>query len=242
RVIVLNTPHNPTGKVFTRDELEAIAAICRRRDLVVLADQVYEHLVYDDAVHVPIATLPGMRERTLSLSSAGKLFSVTGWKVGWATGPARLIAATQAAHQFVTFATATPLQAAVAFGLSELGEPFFDEQRAMLASRRDLLADALTRAGFRVALPRGTYFLLAEFSALFDGDDIAFTRDLVENGGVAAIPPSFFYRDAKDEGRRLVRFAFCKREETLRQAAERLSVRWTKKGASARAPAPPQEE
>lgn len=222
RMLVLNTPHNPSGRVFTRDELEGVARLCRRHDVLVVADEVYEHLWFDGASHVPIATLEGMRERTLTISSAGKTFSVTGWKIGWATGPAPMIAAAQAAHQFLTFATSTPMQAAVAAFLDRVGDAYFDGFRAEYAARREFLVGALRGAGFDVAVPAGTYFVLADFSALHDGDDVSFVKDLVTRRRVAAIPPSFFYVREPDEGRRLVRFAFCKRMETLEAAAARL--------------------
>jgi N-succinyldiaminopimelate aminotransferase len=222
RLLVLNTPMNPTGKVFTRSELEEIAAVCREGDLIVLADEVYEHLTYDDAEHVPIASLPGMRERTLTLSSTGKTFSFTGWKIGWGTGPTDLVDAAQAAHQFVTYATATPLQVAMAHALTEFTGGYLDEFRADYTERRDFLVAALRDAGFRVRVPRGTYFVLADFTDLFDGDDRAFARWLIEEHGVAAIPPSAFYAENPEEGRSLVRFAFCKTMETLEHAASRL--------------------
>jgi N-succinyldiaminopimelate aminotransferase len=224
RLVVLNTPHNPTGKVFGRAELELIAERCRRHDAVVLADEVYEHLTYDGAEHVPIASLPGMKERTLSLSSTGKSFNFTGWKVGWGTGAQPLVAAAQAAHQFLTFATHTPTQHAVAHGLSTLGPAHHAAVRAEYQARRDLLLEVLGRLGLRVAAPAGAYFVLADFSPIFEGDDVAFARWLTEHRGVAAIPPSSFYPAEPAEGRRLVRFAFCKRLETLRAAAERLGA------------------
>ncbi len=222
RVVLLNTPHNPTGKVFDRAELEGIAALCRARDLIVITDEVYEHLVYDDAEHISMAQLPGMRERTLRLSSAGKTFSFTGWKVGWATGPAPLIAAAQAAHQFLTFCTATPLQHAVAHAIDAFDAAAEAALRADFQARRDLLVGTLRAVGFEVAVPRGTYFVLADFGRLWAGDDRAFARHLVEAHGVAAIPPSVFYAADPDAGRRLIRFAFCKRPETLEAAAIRL--------------------
>ncbi len=222
RLLVLNSPHNPTGKVFTPGELSVVARVAARHDLLVLADEVYEHLVFDGARHVPLSSLPGMRERTLTLSSAGKTFSFTGWKVGWGLGPKPLVDAAQAAHQFVTYATATPLQAAVAHALARLGEEYYETLRRAYRARRDFLADALRRAGFAVALPRGTYFILASFEGLFEGDDREFARHLVEEIGVAAIPPSAFYARRPEEGRRLLRFAFCKRMETLEEAARRL--------------------
>jgi len=225
KALLLNTPHNPSGKVFTPDELEAIAQLCNRNGVVVIADEVYEHLTYDDARHVPIATLPGMRDRTITISSAGKTFSMTGWKVGWATGPSALIAAAQAAHQFVTFATATPLQHAVAHALEHLDDTFYADLRTAYMQRRDFLAAALTDVGFRVTVPRGTYFIMAGFAGLSDVDDRAFARQLVTECKVAAIPPSVFYASRPEEGRRLLRFAFCKRMQTLRAAADLLRAR-----------------
>jgi N-succinyldiaminopimelate aminotransferase len=225
RVLLLNTPHNPTGKVFTREELAALADLCLRHDLVAVTDEVYEHLAYDGRRHLSLAALPGMRERTLRLSSAGKTFSVTGWKIGWATGPAPLVAAVQAAHQFLTFCAPTPLQVAVAHALEDLGDDFYDDLRADYAARRDFLAGVLREMGLTVAPCQGTYFLLADFTDLFAGDDRAFARHLIETRGVAAIPPSVFYPADQEEGRRLVRFAFCKRMETLQEAAERLRGR-----------------
>ncbi len=225
RALVLNTPHNPSGKVFTPNELDAIAYLCKRNDVVVIADEVYEHLTYDDTRHVPMATLPGMRDRTITISSAGKTLSMTGWKVGWATGPSSLIAAAQAAHQFVTFATATPLQHAVAHALDHLDDTFYADLRIAYTERRDFLAAVLTDAGFRVTVPRGTYFIMAEFGGLSDVDDRAFARQLVVECKVAAIPPSVFYASRPEEGRRFLRFAFCKRMQTLRAAADRLRAR-----------------
>jgi len=225
RVLLLNTPHNPTGKVFTRDELAVIAELCRKRDVVVVADEVYEHLTYDGAVHLPIATLPGMHERTLTLSSGGKTYSMTGWKIGWGVGPAPLVAAAQAAQQYVTFAIATPLQVAMARAIVRLGDAYFAQLQREYAERRTFLLDVLRRAGFAPAAPQGAYFVLADFTARFPperhGDDRALARALVVAPGVAAIPPSVFYAGC-DDGRRLLRFAFCKKMETLRAAAERL--------------------
>ncbi len=222
RVLVLNTPHNPTGTVLTRAELEGVARLCQRHDLVVVADEVYEHLTYGAARHVPLATLPGMRERVLTLSSTGKTFSVTGWKVGWGTGPAALVAAAQAAHQFLTFCTPPPLQLAAAVALSGLGDAYFDELRRDFEHRRDLLVGALRDIGLDVSVPAGTYFVLADFRRVFAGDDRGFVRHLLDACGVAAIPPSVFYAARPEEGQRLVRFAFCKRAETLAAAADRL--------------------
>lgn len=221
RLLVLNSPHNPSGKVFTRSELEAISRLVNQHNLWVLSDEVYEHLTYDGVEHVPIATLPGMRERTITVSSSGKTFSFTGWKIGWATGPQAMVAAAQAAHQFVTFATSTPMQIAVATALRTLGDEFYSELRRQYTERRDLLLPVLVEAGFKPAVPKGAYFIVADFSALSSADDVSFVRELVAKQRVAAIPPSAFY-SASDDGKKLVRFAFCKKEETLRKAAERL--------------------
>ena len=222
RMIVLNTPMNPTGKVFTREELEIIAGVCIEHDLVVLTDEVYEHLTFDDAVHLPLAGLPGMRERTLTLSSAGKTYSFTGWKIGWATGPKELVDGAQAAHQFLNYTIATPLQTAVAYALRNHAGEYLTEFKREYTARRDFLASALQGAGFDVMMPRGTYFILADFTPVFEGDDWDFARWLTAEHGVAAIPPSAFYQADAAEGRRLARFAFCKRMETLERAAERL--------------------
>jgi N-succinyldiaminopimelate aminotransferase len=222
RLIVINTPHNPTGKVFTAEELERIARLVIAHDCVALVDEVYEHLTYDGVKHVPLASIPGMRERTLSLSSSGKTFSVTGWKIGWATGPKHMIAAAQAAHQFVTFATSTPMQVAIAHAISTHRDAYFTELKKTYTARREILLKALTDFGLEVAVPKGAYFVLGDFTGLHAGDDVSFAKRLVEELGVAAIPPSSFYAAAPEEGRHLVRFAFCKKEETLRAAALRL--------------------
>jgi N-succinyldiaminopimelate aminotransferase len=223
RMIVLNSPMNPTGKVFTPGELEIIASVCQEHDLIALTDEVYEHLVFDGARHTPLASVPGMRERTLSLSSAGKTYSFTGWKIGWGTGPAHLVDGAQAAHQFLTYAIPTPLQEAVAFALTEFGEDFLAGFKAEYLARRNFLVEVLTDVGLSVAAPQGTYFILADFSSLFDGDDWEFARWLTLNHGVASIPPTAFYQSSKEAGKRLSRFAFCKKMETLEAAAQRLA-------------------
>jgi N-succinyldiaminopimelate aminotransferase len=223
RLILLNTPHNPTGKVFDDAELEAIARVARARDLVVVSDEVYEHLSYDGVRHRSIAALDGMRERTLRLSSAGKTFSFTGWKVGWGMGPPALVDALQAAHQFVTFSTSTAVQVGLGRGLGRLDPGYYEQLRADYQTRRDFLCEALEAAGFDVLRPRGAYFVLAGFERLFDGDDQAFARHLIERHGVAAIPPSVFFEAEPEAGRRVLRFAFCKRLDTLEAAAERLA-------------------
>lgn len=222
RMLVLNSPHNPTGKVFSRDELSVIADLCRRHDVLVLTDEVYEHLTFDGVEHVPIASLPGMRERTLRLSSTGKTYSYTGWKIGWGTGPAPLVAAAQAAHQFVTFATATPLQCAMAEAIRRHSTDYFKSFQAEYTTRRDLLVRGLRVAGFDVAVPQGAYFVFAGFEKLWRGDDRSFARFLIEKHKVAAIPPSVFYKDHVEEGRRLLRFVFCKKLETIEEGARRL--------------------
>jgi len=229
KLLLLNTPHNPTGKVFTRLELEELAALCEEHGAVAVVDEVYEHLTYSPARHVRLATLPGMAQRTLTLSSAGKSFSLTGWKIGWAMGPSELRRAVQSVHQFVTFASAAPLQAAAAAAL-RLPDAYFSQLTAQYASRRDRLAAALGAAGLPAHRCDGAYFLLADISRARDAsgapfaDDFAFCRYLTEAIGVAAIPPSAFYSPAHAAaGRSMARFAFCKREETLIEAGARLA-------------------
>jgi N-succinyldiaminopimelate aminotransferase len=224
RLVVVNTPNNPTGKVYTRAELELIRDLCEQRDAVVLSDEVYEHLVYAPSRHLRPATVPGLWDRTVTVSSAGKTFGFTGWKVGWAIAPPPLRNAVQAAHQFVTFATAAPLQAAAARALM-LPDAYFTGLEADYRRKRDLLVHALINAGLRTLPTEGTYFTMVEIppEAGFDDDD-AFCRWLTSEVGVAAIPPSVFYgAEHRHHGRRLARFAFCKRDETLRLAAERIA-------------------
>ncbi len=222
RMVVVNTPHNPTGKVFTEAELDVIARVCVERDLIAVADEVYEHIVLDGARHVPLSTRPAMRDRTVSISSTGKTFSFTGWKVGWATGPGALVAAVQRAHQFLTFAAATPLHQAMARALDTHREPFFTELAREYTGRRDFLVDVLREVGFDVAVPSGAYFVLAGTRGLTGEDDVTFARRLIDEAGVAAIPPSAFYAADLAEGRALLRFAFCKTPATLEAAAARL--------------------
>jgi N-succinyldiaminopimelate aminotransferase len=217
RVLLLNTPHNPTGKVFSRQELGLIADACIEHDLIAVTDEVYEHLVFDGE-HVPLCTLPGMAERTLTISSLGKTFSVTGWKTGWATGPPELVAATRTAKQFLTFAGGTPFQHAGAVALP-LGDEVYAALASGLLAKRDRLCDGLAAAGLDVLRPAGTYF--ANVDAGRDG--VAFCRELVERAGVVAIPTSVFYDD-EAAGRDLVRFAFCKRPAVIDEAARRLAA------------------
>lgn len=220
RLVLLNTPHNPTGKVFTRAELELIGALAAEHDAVVVTDEVYEHQVYDGRVHLPMATLPGMAERTLTISSAGKTFSVTGWKIGWVHGPAPLVAAVRAVKQFLTFVSGGPFQPAVASALG-LGDEFYVGLAADLQRKRDLLAAGLDAAGFEVFTPGGTYFVVADARGLGFDDGVDLCRRLPELAGVAAVPVSVF-TDDKEASRSLVRFAFCKRDEVLGEAVERL--------------------
>ncbi len=220
RLILLNTPHNPTGKVFTYDELVHVAALARRHDLTVVTDEVYEHLVFD-GTHIPMASLPGMADRTITISSAGKTFSFTGWKVGWLTAPSQLVEAVRTAKQFLTYVNGAPFQHAIAVGL-RLGDAYFHEFRADLLAKRDRLARGLASAGFGVLLPAGTYFITADIRPLGAFDGRAFCRQLPERCGVVAVPNVVFYDD-KVEGAPLIRFAFCKRDEVLDEAIHRLS-------------------
>jgi N-succinyldiaminopimelate aminotransferase len=219
RLLLLNSPHNPTGMVLTSEEQSAIADLAIERDLLVVTDEVYEHIVFDGG-HVPIATLPGMRERTLSISSAGKTFSFTGWKIGWATGTPALVAAVRTAKQFLTYVSGGPFQYAVAAGLG-MPDAFYAGLAGDLRRKRDLLASGLARAGLDVFTPQGTYFITTDISPLGERDGLLFCRALPERCGVVAIPNAVFYDDAL-AGRTQVRFAFCKKDEVLAEAAARL--------------------
>jgi N-succinyldiaminopimelate aminotransferase len=221
RLILLNTPHNPTGMVLTRAELEAVADLAIERDLLVVTDEVYEHMAYD-VPHIPLATLPGMAERTLTISSGGKTFAFTGWKIGWATGPAPLVRAVLMAKQFLTFVSGAPFQPAIASAL-RLPDSYFTDLRATLQGKRDKLCDGLAEVGFEVFRPAGTYFATVDVRPLGYDDGVAFCRDLPGRCGVVAIPHQVFYDDV-DAGRPLVRFAFCKRDEVLDEALTRLQT------------------
>ncbi len=219
RLILLNTPHNPTGTVLTPDELAGVAALAVEHDLLVITDEVYEHLVFS-GTHHPIAGLPGMRERTVSISSAGKTFSFTGWKVGWVTASAPLVAAVRTAKQYLTYVSAGPFQYAVADAL-RLPDEYFAGLRTDLLRKRDLLADGLSAAGFGVFRPEGTYFITTDITPLGEKDGLEFCRSLPARCGVVAIPNVVFYDNA-DAGRSLVRFTFCKQDDVLREAVQRL--------------------
>jgi L-glutamine---4-(methylsulfanyl)-2-oxobutanoate aminotransferase len=219
RAIVLNNPHNPTGRSFTTSELAAVAELCLEYDAVAICDEVYEEMVYE-ADHHSLASLDGMWERTLTMSSLGKTFSLTGWKVGWGIGPTDLTAGLRAAHQFLTFTTPTPVQHGAVAALGATTE-FFDEMRAKYRDKRDFLAAGLDEVGFEVHVPEATYFMMAGHESFGIGDDKEFCRHLVERARVVAIPPSVFYHDPTD-GASLVRFAFCKDEATLGEAIERM--------------------
>jgi N-succinyldiaminopimelate aminotransferase len=216
RLVLLNSPHNPTGKVFSREELELVADVCREHDLLAVTDEVYEHLVYD-GVHVPLATLEGMAGRTVTISSLGKTFSVTGWKIGWASGPPELVGAVRAAKQYLSFAGGTPFQHAGAAALG-LGNDFYAQLADGFVAKRDRLCAGLLAAGLEPLRSAGTYFV----NARVEGDAADFCRELPARAGVVAIPTAVFYDDP-DVGRSLVRFAFCKREAVIDDAAARLA-------------------
>ncbi len=220
--ILLNSPHNPTGSVLRREELDAIAEIAIEHDLVVISDEVYEHLTFDGLPHIPITTLPGMAERTLTISSGGKSFSFTGWKIGWATGPAELVRAMIGAKQFLTYTSGSPLQPAIAHALGA-GDAYFDDLRDRLQSQRDLLCGGLAAIGFDVYVPEGTYFATTDITPLGFTDGVEFCRTLPERAGVVAIPHQVFY-DHVDVGAPLVRWAFCKQPHVIEEALDRLKV------------------
>jgi N-succinyldiaminopimelate aminotransferase len=222
RMLLLNTPHNPTGKVFDAEELALVASVATDHDLWVVTDEVYEHLVFPGATHVPVATRPGMAERTLTISSGGKTFNTTGWKVGWLTGPAPLVTAARTAKQFLTYVNGAPFQPAIALGL-DLDDTFYASLAADLTTKRDRLVAGLRAAGFEPFVPEATYFTTVDVRPLQpDGDGMAFCRSLPERCGVVAIPNEVFYA-RREHGRHLVRFACCKRLEVLEEAAARLA-------------------
>ncbi|NJN98201.1 MAG: aminotransferase class I/II-fold pyridoxal phosphate-dependent enzyme [Anaerolineales bacterium] len=220
KLILVNTPHNPTGKVYSEAELSLIAGLCRQHDVIAVVDEVYEHIIFDGLRHVSLAGLPGMAERTITISSSGKTFSMTGWKVGWAVAPAELSQAVFRVHQFVTYSVAAPLQEGVVAALQS-SDDYYAELAAMYQANRDFLAGALAEAGLEPIIPQGTYFIMVDISHLGFPDDVAFCRTLTTDIGVAAIPPSAFYFNPAD-GAGLARFAFCKSRATLAEAARRL--------------------
>ncbi len=221
KAIVINTPNNPTGKVFSREELSRVAALCRKWDVVAVTDEIYEHILYDGAEHVRLAALEGMRERTVTISGASKTYSVTGWRVGWCLAAPRLTSAIRKVHDFLTVGAPAPLQEAAAAAL-ELPEDYYRRLARGYQERRDYLVPALEAAGFRAFAPRGAYYVMTDISAFGYADDVSFARALVADGGVAAVPGSSFYADAQ-AGRQRLRFHFARRRETLETAVGRLA-------------------
>ncbi len=222
RAIILNTPNNPTGHVFTRQELETVAALCREHDAIALTDEIYEYILYQGE-HIPLATLDGMRERTVTVSGFSKTFSVTGWRVGTIIAPAEFTDAIRKTHDFLTVGAPAPLQDACAAALEQLDQSYYDQLAADYRERRDVLVEGLRAAGFRCNNPQGAYYIMADFSELSELPDSEFAIWLTRDGGVATVPGSSFFRDPR-HGRRLVRFAFCKTLPMLEQAVARLAT------------------
>jgi aminotransferase len=220
RAVVVNSPHNPTGKVFSREELETIGALCQRVGAVAITDEIYEHITYDGARHVPMATIPGMQDRTITISALSKTYAVTGWRVGWAVAPAPLMAGIRPVHDFMTVAPATPMQLAGVEALA-LPDAYYERTRREYEERRSVILDTLEAAGFRADPPQGAYYVMADVSHLGLGTDVETARHLVERVGVAVVPGSSFFSHP-ELGSHLVRFAFCKLPETLEAAGERL--------------------
>ncbi len=221
RAIIVNTPNNPTGRVLSRAELAGIAALCRKHGAYAVTDEIYEHIRYEGE-HVPMATLPGMRDLTVTVSGYSKTFSITGWRIGTIVAPPALTAAIRKVHDFLTVGAPAPLQEAVATAIDALPRSYYDEMSAAYRRRRDLLCGGLAKAGFRVTPPQGAYYVMADYSALSDQDDVAFATDLVVKHGVASVPVSSFYA-THDPNRRIVRFAFCKTDDVLAEGARRLA-------------------
>ncbi|MEI5583294.1 MULTISPECIES: aminotransferase class I/II-fold pyridoxal phosphate-dependent enzyme [unclassified Agromyces] len=235
RVILVNSPHNPTGAVLDRATLELVVELAHRHDALIVTDEVYEHLVFD-GVHLPIATLPGAWERTVTISSGGKTFNTTGWKIGWLTGPADLVTAALAVKQYLTFVNGAPFQPAIAAGL-DLPDRFFADAAASLAARRDVLVAGLDAAGFTTSVPQSGYFVVADAAALGEADAAAFCRELPHRAGVVGVPvTAFVHPDRRDAVRTLVRFAFCKRREVLEDASARLAALSPRRAGGARRP------
>jgi len=220
RAIILNTPNNPTGRVFDEEELGAVAEVCRTHGILAITDEIYEHILYEGR-HVPLATLEGMRDRTVTVSGMSKTFSVTGWRVGTIVAPEPLTQAIRKVHDFLTVGAPAPLQEACAAGLRELGSEYYTRMTSEYAARRDVMVTALQEAGFACVPPQGAYYVMADFSALGTEDDTSFAKRLTREAGVASVPGSSFFSEPS-RGGSLVRFAFCKKVETLREAGERL--------------------
>ncbi len=218
RALILNTPHNPTGKVFSRAELELLAKLCIAHDALAITDEIYEYILYDGAEHVSIATLPGMAERTVTISGLSKTWSATGWRIGWCVAPRPVTAAIRKTHDFLTVGAPAPLQEAAAVALG-FGEDYFTGLRRDYAARRDFLLDVLSRTGLSAYRPRGAYYVMTDIRGATDLDDVRFSRELVRDGGVATVPGSSFFADPAD-GRGLIRFCFAKERTTLERAAE----------------------
>ena len=220
RAIVVNTPNNPSGRVFDHDEMNAVAEICMEHDLLAITDEIYEHIIYEGE-HIPMAMIPGMRERTIVISGLSKTFSITGWRIGTIIAPPELTSAIRKVHDFLTVGAPAPLQAACAAGMESLGRDYYTGMAREYLERRDILYAGLRDAGFRCSPPEGAYYIMADFSDLSDLDDVAFSKFLASECGVAPVPGSSFY-NRREDGDKLVRFAFCKQAETLRRAVARL--------------------
>jgi aminotransferase len=220
KAVILNSPNNPTGKVFTREELETIAALCRKWDAIAISDEIYEHIIFDGRRHIPIATIEGMADRTITLNGLSKTYSLTGWRVGWTISPPTLTGAIRKVHDFLTVGAPAPLQEAGASAMS-LPESYYTELAAGYRRRRDMLLEILRRHHFTCYTPHGAYYVMSDISTFGFADDVAFARYLVKDVGVAAVPGSSFYKSAA-KGRSKLRFCFCKRDETLREADTRL--------------------
>jgi aminotransferase len=221
KAIILNTPNNPTGKVFSRAELETIAALCRKWDAIAISDEIYEHIIYDGHAHVPIATIEGMAERTVTINGLSKTYSVTGWRVGWTISPASLTGAIRKVHDFLTVGAAAPLQEAGAVALG-LPDQYYVDMAVNYRKRRDVLLDILERNHFTCFKPYGAYYIMTDISVFGFSNDVEFARYLVKEIGVAAVPGSSFYKDPA-KGRTKLRFCYCKRDETLTEADRRLA-------------------
>lgn len=221
KAIIINTPNNPTGKVFSRSELEFIASLCQEHDALAITDEIYEHILYDGSQHIPLMTLPGMRDRAVLVNSMSKTYSVTGWRVGWVLAAPDLTESIRKVHDFLTVGAAHPLQMAGVHALG-LPDPYYEHLSTDYQVRRDLMIGVLERHGFKPFLPRGAYYVMADISAFGFPDDFAFASHLVEEIGVAAVPGSSFFENPA-HGSQLIRFCFCKKEETIRAADERLA-------------------